>query len=62
MISNTIKDIWDISQIHSDINAIDAGLKIHDHIKQAKSKWKVVEFSVKSIGKGLHKLFKAVLN
>ena len=60
--TNVLEDIRDGNHIHPDINARDYILKIHDPIKQAQSECKGVEISAKVIGKGLHKLFKAVVN
>ena len=60
--TKSIEDIRDISQIHPDVNTRDAKLKIRDHIFQTQSEWKIAEISVKSMGKCLHKLFKAVVN
>ena len=37
---NALKDICGGSQIHPELNARYARLKIRDHIKQAKNKWK----------------------
>ena len=34
---NYLGKIWDVIQIHPDINAIDAKLKILDHFKKEKS-------------------------
>ena len=49
-------------QVHPKINASDAKLKIHTHIKQVKSEWKGAELSEKSVGKCLHKIFKDIVN
>ena len=59
---NSIEDIQDGSQIHTEINATDAILKIRDRIKQTKSELKVSELSANSMGKVLHKIFKSVLD
>ena len=56
---NDLKDIWYGSQIHIDIIARDARLKILDHIKQTKIERKQEELSAKRMGKLLHKVFKA---
>ena len=37
-------------------------MKIRDRIRQAKSECKGAEISAKSMGKGLHKVFKVVVN
>ena len=59
---NDIKDIQDGSQIHPEINARYDRLKIRDRIKQTQIERKWAELSAKSMGKVLHKLFKAVVN
>ena len=48
--------------MHPDINTRDAILKIRDRIRQAQSEWEGEEISVKSMGKCLNKVFKAVVN
>ena len=60
--TNALEEIRDINYIHPDINARDDRFKTRDRIIQAKNKWKVGEISVKSMGKVLHKVFKAVVN
>ena len=40
----------------------DSSFKIRERIVQDQSEWKVKELSDNSMGKGLHKLFKAVVN
>ena len=62
IITNDLKDIWDRSQIHADINARDAKSKIRERIKKTKNEWKGTELSAKTMGKGLHKVFKAFVN
>ena len=62
-ISNiSLKEIKYGSYIHPDINARDARLKIRDHIKLAVSGWKEAELSENRMDKGLHKVFKVVVN
>ena len=60
--TNSIEDIWYGNQIHPELNTRDDRLKIRDCIKQTKSGWKGSELSANSMGKGLHKLFKTVVN
>ena len=60
--TNALEDIRDGIQLHPDINARDARLKICDHIKKTQSKLKGEELSSNSMGKGLQKIFKAVFN
>ena len=59
---NITTAIWDGSQIHPEVNSRYASLKIHDCIKQSQNEWKWSELSANSMGKGLHKFFKAVVN
>ena len=49
-------------QIHPDINAIYARLKIRDHTKNNQGEWKAAELSAESTGKGLNKVFKVLVN
>ena len=44
------------------MNAINARFKIRDHIRQSQNEWKGAEVSAKDMGKGLHKVFKDVVN
>ena len=55
-------NIWDGIYIHPNIDARYAGLKIRDRIRQTKNEWKGTELPAKNMGKGLYKLFKAVVN
>ena len=57
-----LKDIQDGSQINTDINGRDARLKICDFIRKTKNEWKGLELSTNTMGKELHKLFRAVVN
>ena len=59
--TNALEDIWDGSKINLDINSRDARLKIRDHIRKTQNEWKAAELSAKSMGKVLHKVFKAVV-
>ena len=59
---NALEKIWDGSQIHPDINTRDNIFKIGDCIRQTKNEWKEAELSANIIFKGLHKVFKAVVN
>ena len=60
--TNVLEEILYGSQTHLDINARYARFKIRDRIKQIKNERKVSERLAKSMGKGLHKLFKAIVN
>ena len=60
--TENLEDIWDRSYLHPNINARDDRLKICDCIRQSKNEWKISELSENNTGKGLHKIFKAVVN
>ena len=60
--TNDLEEIWYGSQIHPYIYSIDARFKIRDHIRQRQNEWKGEELSEKYLGKGLHKVFEAVVN
>ena len=57
-----LKYIWGGSQTYTDINARYYILKIHERIKQTQNECKGAEISSNSMGKGLHKVFKSVVN
>ena len=54
--------IRDGSQSHPSANRIEARYKIRDHIKQRQSEWKGALTATQKMGKGLHKVFKAIVN
>ena len=60
--TDDLEDIWGGSQIHPELNARDARLKIRDRIKQTQNEWKRAELSEEGMGKGLHKFFEFVVN
>ena len=60
--TNYVKGIRGRNCIHPDINAGDDRFKIRDHIRQTQIECKGFEISENSMGKGLHKVFKAVVN
>ena len=60
--TNALEEIQYGNYLHTDINARDTRLKINDHIRQWKSERKGVELSAKSIGKGLKRVFKDIVN
>ena len=62
IITNALEDIQGGIQIHPELNPRDARFKIRDRIKQTQNEWKGAELSENSMGKGLHKVFKAVVN
>ena len=57
-----LEDIWYGCQIRPEINARYAWSKIHERIRQTKNECKGKELKAKNMGKGLHKVFKTVLN
>ena len=57
-----LEDICDSSQSHPSVNRRDTRYKIRDSIKQSQPKWKGALLSTQNMGKGLHKVFKAVVN
>ena len=50
--ANVFKDIWKRNQVHTDIKAIYARLKICDRINQAQSEWKGADLSQNNMGNG----------
>ena len=62
MSTNMLEDIRDGGQFHRIINSRDARYKIHDIIKLIQVEWKGTLLSMRNIRKGLHKIFKAVVN
>ena len=60
--TNIIKDIRDGSQIHPKIGAREARFKIRDLIRQTQNECKGSELSAKIMCKGLHKLFKDLID
>ena len=44
------------------INRREARYMMHAHFKQVQEEWKGTLLSVQNMGKGLHKVFKAVVN
>ena len=62
MSTDILEDICDGSQYHPIINRREARYRIHDSFKQRKAEWKGSLLSMRNMGKGLHKVFKAVVN
>ena len=56
-----LEDICDGSKSHQSVNIRESRYNIRDHIKQGQTECKGALLSVRNMGKGLHKLFKAVL-
>ena len=62
MYTEMLEDIHDVSQSHTGVNRREEHYKICDWIKQIQSEWKGALLSTQNMGKGLHKLFKLVVN
>ena len=62
MSSEMLEDIRDGNQYHTSINKREARYKICDNIKQIQQERKGDLLSMKNMGKGLHKVFKAIVN
>ena len=56
-----LEDICDGSQIHPNVNIIEARCKIRYRIKQRQLEWKGALKATRSMGKGLHKVFSTVV-
>ena len=61
MSTDMLEDIHDGSQYHPIINRREEHYRIRDSFKQRRAKWKGELLSMQNIGKGLHKLCKAVV-
>ena len=59
---NTLEEIRDRSQVHSEINERYHRFKIRDCITRTQNEWKGEELSENSMGKGLHKFFMTIVN
>ena len=62
MSADMLEDIRDRSQSLPSINRRDTRYKIRDHFKQMWAEWKGALLSTVKMGKGLHKVYKAVVN
>ena len=56
-----LEDIRDGSQTHPNVNKREACYKIRDHFRQRQSQWKEALKAMRSMGKGLHKVFSTVV-
>ena len=61
MSTDTLEDIQDGSQSHTNVNRREAHYKIRDPIKQRQPEWRGALKSTRNMGKGLHKVFKNVV-
>ena len=59
--TETLHDIRDGIQTHTNIDKREARLKIRDRIKQKKSEWKGALRATYNMGKGLHKVFSTIV-
>ena len=50
------------SQSCPSVNSVEERYKLHDYIKQIQAEWKGAILSTQNVGKGLQKVFKAVVN
>ena len=57
-----LQDIRDRNQTHPEINKREARMAIRDRIKQNNSKWKGALRATHKMGKGLHRVFKAIVS
>ena len=62
MYTEKLEDICDNSQSHPSVNSIETRYKIPDHSKRSQAEWKGALLSTQNMLKGLHKVFKAVVN
>ena len=62
MSADMLDGICDGNQSHMRINRIELWYKIRDCIKRGKAEWKGALLSTRNMGKGSHKVFKAVVN
>ena len=62
MSTEMLEDIIDGSKSHTSVNRREAHYKIHHRVKQRQKKFKGALLSMQNMGKGLHKVFKAVVN
>ena len=60
--TDMLEDICDGSQSHPIVNRRESRYKIRDCIKQIQEEWKGALLSTRNMGKGFHKVFKAVVN
>ena len=62
MSTEMLEYICDGSQSHTSVNRRQSHYRIRDHIKRGQVECKGALLSTRNMGKGLHKLFKAVFN
>ena len=62
MYTDMLEDISDVSKSNLHLNRRESRYKIRDHIKRSHTEFKGALLSTQNMGKGLHKVFKAVVN
>ena len=62
MSTDMADDVCDERQSHLNINRREARYRILDRFRQRQYEWKGVLLSTRKMGKGLHKVFKVVVN
>ena len=62
MSTDMLEDTRERIQSHWSINGREARYKIHDYIKRGQAEWKGALSSTRKMGKGLHKVFNALVN
>ena len=62
MSTDMLEDICDVSQYHLSINRRDVHYKIHNCIKRGQAEYKGALLSTRNMGKGLHTVFKTIVN
>ena len=60
--TETLHDIRDRNQTHTNIDKREARLKIRDSIKQNKLQWKGALRATHKMGKGLHRVFSTIVS
>ena len=60
--TDMLEDIYDVIQSRPIINRREVSYKMRGCFKQRQEGWKRALFSTRNMGKGLHKVFKAVVN
>ena len=62
MSTDMLEYFLDEIQFHPSVNRRESHYNIRDNIKRGQAEWKQDLLSTRSMGKGLHKVFKAVFN
>ena len=59
--TETLEDIRDGSQTHTNVNKREARYKICDRVRKRTPEWKVALQATRNMGKGLYKVFSTVV-